>query len=72
MKDPAFQANFIALGIEPEIVVVGKGEKQNDNEIEAISGATISSKAIGRLLEKSLAEWAAVIDEQWKDFRKKK
>ena len=70
MKDPAFHANFSALSVEPAISVVKKGEKNKNNQIEAITGATISSKAVGRLLDKSMAEWRPVIDEHWKEFTK--
>lgn len=71
MKDQAFLANFQSLAVEPPITVVKKGEKKNGNEIEAITGATISSKAVGRLLEKSLAEWRPLIGEYWKEYKKK-
>ena len=71
MKDPAFMANFESLAVEPPITVVKKGEKKNSNEIEAITGATISSKAVGRLLEKSMAEWRPLIGEYWKELKKK-
>ncbi len=70
MKDPAFKANFESLAVEPPIAVVKKGEKKSGNEIEAITGATISSKAVGRLLEKSMAEWRPLIGEYWKEFKK--
>ncbi|MCB0580018.1 MAG: FMN-binding protein [Phaeodactylibacter sp.] len=70
MKDPAFLSNFRALAVEPPVKVVPKGEKKKDNEIEAITGATISSKAVGRLLEKSLIEWRPLIGEYWKEYKK--
>ena len=70
MKDPGFQANFTSLAVEPPVTVVKKGEKQKDNEIEAITGATISSKAVGRLLDKSLAEWLPLIGAYWKEDKK--
>ncbi len=61
-KDPAFRANFkaldVALSSDGErlanpITVVKPGKKTNAWEIDAITGATISSKAIGRLLNAS-------------------
>ncbi|MEN8248922.1 MAG: FMN-binding protein [Bacteroidota bacterium] len=66
-KDMDFQTNFTSLAIEPEIVAVKKGEKQNPNEVEAITGATISSKAIVRLLNKSMATWQPAIEEYIKE-----
>jgi len=61
IKDADFQANFMALKIDPEIEAVKKGEKKSPNQVEAISGATISSKAIVRLLNKSNTTWQARI-----------
>ncbi len=62
-KDADFQTNFLELAIEPEIVPVKKGAKTKPNEVEAITGATISSKAIARLLNKTISIWKDPIDE---------
>ena len=60
--DPEFLKNFQALdasldaekkGLENPIVTVKHGHKRNDWEIDAISGATISSRAVGRALNAS-------------------
>ncbi len=67
IKDQDFQVNFKSLSVEPEIITVKKGEKENKNEVEAISGATISSKAIVRLLNKSIALWQPAIDQYVND-----
>lgn len=56
-KDDAFRANFTALAVQPGIISVKKGEKHNPNEVEAITGATISSKAVTRLLQKGMTAW---------------
>jgi electron transport complex protein RnfG len=56
-KDADFTAFFKALATEPEIVAVKKGERENPNEVEAITGATISSKAVVRMLNKGMGEW---------------
>ncbi|MBT8326839.1 MAG: FMN-binding protein [Bacteroidia bacterium] len=60
--DDDFQENFKQLAVVPEIEVVKKGEKVSDNQIEAITGATISSKTIGKLLQKSMETWKVRID----------
>lgn len=52
-----FHQNFLKLSVDPEITVVKKGEKTEASQIEAITGATISSKAIGKLLEESMSKW---------------
>ncbi len=58
-KDANFVASFKALLIEPEIVVVKKGRKSKPNEVDAITGATISSKAVVRIINETHAEWSA-------------
>jgi electron transport complex protein RnfG len=61
-KDPVFLANFKALdaqlndvgdGLRNAIVTVKHGSKTQAWQIDAISGATISSKAVGRMLNDS-------------------
>jgi len=61
-KDADFQTNFTSLVVDPEIIPVKNGQKQNSNEVEAITGATISSKAVVRLLNKSMDIWQNTID----------
>jgi len=61
-KDEKFVKNIAELNVEPEIVVVKKGDKKNPNEVEAISGATISSKAVVKLLNNSLNKWKLPIE----------
>lgn len=56
-KDEGFKNNFVELQTEPEIMFAKNGDKRNPNEVEAITGATISSKAVIRLLNKSMKEW---------------
>jgi len=55
-KDEDFVGNFAALAIEPEIVVVKDG-RDADNEVDAITGATISSKAVVRIINEANAQW---------------
>jgi electron transport complex protein RnfG len=66
IKDAAFRANFTELAVEPAIVAVKKGGKTRPNEVEAITGATISSKAIVRLLEKGMEQWRQAMEEKAK------
>lgn len=62
ITDKSFQANFDALdakidsgnqSLANDIVTVKSGTKQHDWEIDAISGATISSVAVGKALNES-------------------
>ena len=62
MKDADFQENFRELAVSPEIVAVKKDAARQPNEVEAITGATISSKAIVRLLNKGMGTWKPAID----------
>lgn len=63
MKDADFLADFSALSVEPSIEVVKDGAGQSPNQVEAITGATISSKAVVRLVEKELAAWRPLLDD---------
>ncbi len=55
-KDQDFVANFSALAVEPEIVVI-KGDVEADNEVDAITGATISSKAVVKIINAGNTRW---------------
>jgi len=57
-KDMDFVGEFKALVIEPEIVAVKKGTKTSNNQVDAITGATISSKAIVRIINEAHASWS--------------
>jgi Na+-translocating ferredoxin:NAD+ oxidoreductase subunit G len=61
--DPDFLANFKSLDAKHDhpITAVKHGTKRNPWEIDAISGATISSRAVGRALEKSVQTVTPVI-----------
>ncbi len=61
IKDDEFLANFEALAVEPEIKGVKKGEKSNANEVDCITGATISSKAVISILNGSMKVWGPVL-----------
>jgi len=57
-KDAVWVGGFSALSVEPEIVAVKKGTKSKPNEIDAITGATISSKAIVRIINEAHTAWS--------------
>ena len=56
-KDPVFLSNFDALEVKPEIIAMKKGEKAAPNHIDSITGATISSKAVVDILNRSMQRW---------------
>ena len=57
-KDPVFVGGFSALSVVPEIVAVKKGTQSQPNEIDAITGATISSKAVVRIINETHTRWS--------------
>lgn len=69
-KDPNFLANFSGLDvtltddlnkIKNTVVTVKNGNKKNNWEIDGITGATISSRAIGNIMGTSTAQWMPLI-----------
>jgi len=62
-KDAEWVGGFSALSVEPEIFAVKKGTKSRPNEIDAITGATISSKAVVRIINETHAAWSAQLPE---------
>jgi electron transport complex protein RnfG len=56
IKDEAFVANFRNLAVDPAIAAVKRGRTQ-ENEVDAISGATISSNAVVRIINEANAHW---------------
>lgn len=78
-KDDAFLANFEALDVtlqaggqelENEIVPVKSGAKIQAWEVDGITGATISSRAIGNILKESTAEWVPQLHAKQTVFHK--
>jgi len=71
--DPAFLENFVALDVSLDasgkalrnpIRTVKQGQKTDAWQIDGITGATISSVAIGDMLAASSARWVPVINAQ--------
>jgi len=56
--DEHFKKNFVELKVQPKIELVKKGEKTAPNQVDAITGATISSRAVVSILSQSTVEWA--------------
>lgn len=76
--DPEFLRNFERLdvslledqsAIAHPIVAVRHGEKTHPWEVDGITGATISSKAIAEILERSAQHWVPLIRNNLSDFR---
>lgn len=67
ITDEDFQENFRALAVEPQIVPVRKGEKSAANEVDCITGATISSEAVVKILNRSLELWRETLRSREQD-----
>jgi electron transport complex protein RnfG len=76
--DPGFLENFAGLDVSlaadgtdlaHRIEFVKPGEKQHPWQIDGITGATISSTAIARILDQSAAWWIPRIHGRLDDFR---
>ena len=55
-KDPEFVDEFHGLAVKPEPVLV-KGEGEAPNEVDAITGATISSQAVVDIINDASDTW---------------
>ncbi len=62
IKDMNFVGNFRDLAVEPAIAAV-KGGRSGENEVDAISGATISSVAVCNIINASNSRWLERLDE---------
>lgn len=60
-KDVSFTDNFRELLVSPTIVPVKHGKKTAANEVDCITGATISSKAVVRILNEGNARWLGLL-----------
>jgi len=56
MKDPKFGGEFKDLSVEPVVKLV-KGTGTAPNEVDAITGATISSNAVVKIINNTNATW---------------
>ena len=61
IKDQEFLDNFRDLAIEPEVVAVKSGTRKAPNEVDSISGATISSKAVVNIINAGNSQWLDLI-----------
>ncbi len=76
-KEPHFIANFTRLDARlnadgttllHEITTVKQGKKSEPWQIDGITGATITSDAIGKILNDSTAAWVPVLEEHASSF----
>lgn len=78
-KEEAFLNNFKALDVSVsndgqlrnKVITVKQGEKQNPWEIDGITGATISSRAIGDIIGKSSMEVIPILHQNYKNGQNK-
>lgn len=63
IEEGEFREQFVGLDVSAKVDLV-KGERQAKNEISAISGATVSSRAVVRILNKQMAEMRQLLSEE--------
>ncbi|MFW5878462.1 MAG: FMN-binding protein [Myxococcota bacterium] len=57
ISDTDFTSSFLDLSVEPAAVVVAPGSREGDNEVDGISGATISASAVVRIVNETISAW---------------
>jgi electron transport complex protein RnfG len=62
-KDEEFVSSFDSLSVDPRVVLVKPGESQAENEVDAITGATISSRAVVDIINASNETWLEQLPE---------
>jgi len=62
LKDEKFLGNFKALDVQPDVVAVKSGTKTHSNEVDSISGATISSKSVVKIISQANSRFLPAID----------
>jgi len=58
-----FLDSFLELEVEPEVVANKKGKRTELNQVDTISGATISSVAVIKIINNSIQSKASIIQE---------
>jgi len=56
-KDETFRAEFTDLAVQPQVVLAKHGEGDEPHEVDAITGATISSRAVVKIINQANARW---------------
>lgn len=56
-KDDAFVKSFVGLAVDPNVELTKPGKSEKPNQVDSISGATISSKAVVAAINKALEQW---------------
>jgi electron transport complex protein RnfG len=76
-SDPRFLKNFSGLtvrltedqqSIAQPLILVKKGKKTKPWHIDAVTGATVSSQAVVKIMNQSLQTWGPLISQRMEDF----
>ncbi|MCB9320494.1 MAG: FMN-binding protein [Lewinellaceae bacterium] len=62
IRNEGFLANFKHLTVDPGIILVKNGTRKQPNEVDGITGATISSRTVVKLLNEAMAKWKEPIN----------
>ncbi len=64
ITDERFTSSLENLALEPPAILVEPGQRQADNEVDGISGATISAQAIVNIINDSVGAWDGRLPDQ--------
>jgi len=56
-QDPDFQNNFHDLAVDPVIITVKEGAKVKSNEVDTITGATVTSNSVVAIINAANRRW---------------
>ncbi len=63
-----FESQFRGLSFKPKIEYLKNKKPEKDNQIQAITGATISSKAVVDAINKTIKVMMPIIEDDYSDF----
>jgi len=59
--EEAFQNQFNDISVEPEVEYVKNQKPEKDNQIRAVTGATISSRSVVAIINRAVSEFSEVM-----------
>jgi Na+-transporting NADH:ubiquinone oxidoreductase subunit C len=65
IAEKEFLSQFKDKKILPQIVIISKGKAVNENEVDGITGATMTSKAFEDILNKNIQRYLAILSSSW-------
>lgn len=65
ISEEEFQSQFTGVRLEPEVLIVPAGTRKEDekNKVDAITGATMTSKAVEKIINEKIKEKLLVLED---------